>query len=154
MEIETGPGPHAELDQVAAGQQFEHHHLAFDQGRGGDRLAAGLAQAGHGAAHGAQNIEAVTHCLAEHHQLDGDLVAFAFGLLAHIAASDQGAQMAMGPRLGDAQLAGDLADPFGPGGGGEVFDEGEDQVHRRQGALGEGRGNGGEECGVGHFCSV
>ena len=124
-------------------QHVQHRHLALDQGRGADRQAARLAQRAHRRANGVDDAEAVTHRLAQHQHFDANLVALGARVLAGVAAAHQGAQVAVGAGLGDAERIGHVGDATRLAGGGQQLEQAQDQidrieVHRRRGSGFEG----------------
>jgi hypothetical protein len=142
VEIKPRARPDAELDQRLALQHLDDGDRALCQHRGCDGKPGRFAQRPHLRADRGGGVKAVTHRLAQRQHLHADLVAVGDGVLARIAALDEGAEMPVGAGLGDAELARHLADAARAAAGGQVLEQAEHEVDRLQfrgdgGGLGE-----------------
>ena len=110
VEREPRPGPRAELDHGMALDEIQHDERVLHHAANGGRLLRFVAQRDQLVAGGPHDVEAAARRLAEHDQLDADLVVAGRRVLVDEALLHQRLQMTIDRCLGGGEFLGDGAE--------------------------------------------
>ncbi len=131
VQREPGPGPRAELDDGVALDEIEHDHRILHHAADRGGLLRLVPQRDELVVAGAYDVEAPARRLAQHDELDADLVVAGGGILLDEVALRQCLQVAINGGLGRGEFLRDGAERGGMAAMREVL---EDAQRQREGA--------------------